>query len=95
MADHGTVEYATATGNDLPAHEATYENFVHLAFVGTFLVINILLGLTIGAVADHWFMAACVIVVSILIGLHGLATGARAPIVVMTVLSLLALGLTA
>ena len=29
MADHGEVEYATAEGNDLPAHEATYENFVH------------------------------------------------------------------
>ena len=44
MADHGTVEYATATGNDLPAHERTYEGFVHLAFVGTLTVINIVLG---------------------------------------------------
>ena len=28
MADHGTVEYATATGNDYPAHEESYERFV-------------------------------------------------------------------
>ena len=34
MADHGTVEYATATGNDYPAHEGTYERFVHFTFVG-------------------------------------------------------------
>ncbi len=30
MADHGELEYATATGNDLPAHEQTYRNFVTL-----------------------------------------------------------------
>ena len=34
MADHGQVEIATAEGNDLPEHEATYERFVHLVFVG-------------------------------------------------------------
>ncbi len=30
MADHGKVEYATATGNDYPAHEDTYRNFLRL-----------------------------------------------------------------
>jgi Bacterial aa3 type cytochrome c oxidase subunit IV len=30
MADHGELEYATADGNDLPAHEQTYRNFVTL-----------------------------------------------------------------
>ncbi len=30
MADHGELEYATATGNDLAAHEQTYRNFVTL-----------------------------------------------------------------
>lgn len=30
MADHGELEYATATGNDLAAHEQTYENFITL-----------------------------------------------------------------
>jgi hypothetical protein len=30
MADHGEVEYATATGMDYPAHEQTYRNFVKL-----------------------------------------------------------------
>jgi hypothetical protein len=95
MADHGTVEYATATGNDLEAHEATYENFVHLATIGTLLVINIVIGLAIGAVADHWGVAACVIILATLIALRGLMSGARAPIAAMTVLSLLALALTA
>ena len=49
MADHGHVEYATAEGNDLPAHEQTYERFVHLAFVGSCHVANIVIGLAIGA----------------------------------------------
>jgi hypothetical protein len=95
MADHGTVEYATATGNDLAAHEGTYETFVHMAFVGTLHVINIVIGLAIGAVADHWGVAACVIILATLIALRGLMSGARAPIAAMTVLSLLVLGLTA
>jgi hypothetical protein len=95
MADHGTVGYATATGNDLAAHEGTYESFVHLAFIGTLLVVNIVIGLAIGAVVDHWGVAAVVILLSIAIALRGLVSGARAPIAVMTVLSLLALAVTA
>jgi hypothetical protein len=95
MADHGTVEYATATGNDIAAHEATYENFIHLAFIGAFHVINIVLALAIGAVADHWFVAFCVIVLASGIALRGLVSRAKTPIVVMTALSLLALAVTA
>ncbi len=30
MADHGTPEYSTASGNDYAEHEATYENFLTL-----------------------------------------------------------------
>ena len=45
MADHGDVEYATATGNDLAAHVRTYEHFVTLVKVtiGVVVVIVILL----------------------------------------------------
>ena len=95
MADHGTVEYATATGNDLPAHEATYERFVHLAYIGTLHVINVVIGLAIGAVEDHWGVAAVVILLATAIALRGLVSGARGPIGVMTVLSLLALAVNA
>jgi hypothetical protein len=31
MADHGEVQYSTAEGNDMPAHEATYVLFLTLA----------------------------------------------------------------
>lgn len=34
MADHGELEYASATGNDYPAHEHTYRSFVTLVKVG-------------------------------------------------------------
>ncbi len=33
MADHGEVEYATATGNDYAEHEQTYRNFITLVKV--------------------------------------------------------------
>jgi hypothetical protein len=100
MADHGTVEYATATGSDVAAdmvaHEATYDSFVQLAFVGTLYVVNILLLLAIGAVAGHWGVAILILLLATFLALPWtLGTGAKAPIVVMTLLSLLALGLTA
>ena len=53
MADHGAVEYATAAGNDYPAHEGTYERFVLFTFVGIILVVNLLLGLL--AVFARWW----------------------------------------
>ena len=54
MADHGTVEYATATGNDYEAHESSYERFVHFALVGIVYVVTILFGLATGGVMGHW-----------------------------------------
>jgi hypothetical protein len=41
MDDHGEVEYATATGNDYPAHEQTYENFITLVKVVMAIVVTI------------------------------------------------------
>src|SRR5258708_13490462 len=95
MADHGTVEYATATGNDLAAHEGTYDTFVHLAFVGTALIINIVIGLAIGAVVDHWGVAAAVIRLSVALAPRGRVSRTSAPLAVMTVRSLLPLPVTA
>jgi hypothetical protein len=45
MADHGEVEYATATGNDYPAHEQTYNNFITLVKVTMAIVIVIVIGM--------------------------------------------------
>jgi hypothetical protein len=94
MADHGPVEYATAQGNDLPAHEATYDRFLHLVVVGSCSAINVLLGLAIGAVAGHWPVAFTVIIVGAMVGIHGAWSGARLPSTVMVVISLLALAFT-
>lgn len=41
MADHGEVEYATATGNDYAAHEQTYKNFITLVKVVMAIVVTI------------------------------------------------------
>jgi hypothetical protein len=42
MADHAEVEYATAEGNDYPAHEQTYHNFITLTKVAVVHVVIIL-----------------------------------------------------
>jgi hypothetical protein len=95
MADHGQLEYAVAEGNDLPAHEAMYERFVHLVFVGGAHVANIVLGLAIGAVAGNWLVAFGIFVVATIVAVHGFMTGARTSSAVMVVVSLVALALTA
>ena len=45
MTDHGDVTYATATGNDYPAHEQMYRTFVSLTktMIGIVVVILILM----------------------------------------------------
>ncbi len=77
MAEHGTVEYATADGNDYPAHENTYVRFVDFAFVGTVHVVNILLGLAVGGVMGHWFLALLIWIVAVFGAIPGLITGSK------------------
>jgi len=43
MADHGELEYASATGNDYAAHEQTYLSFVKMVKVGISVVVIILI----------------------------------------------------
>jgi hypothetical protein len=95
MADHGQVEYATATGNDLPAHESTYKNFTLLAYVGCCHVITIVIALAIVGTTSHWLMAIGLIIAGVFVAIHGLATGAKAPSGVMVVLGLLTLAFAA
>ena len=94
MADHGPVECATAEGNDLAAHEATYERFTHLVVVGGAHVVNIVLGLAIGAVAGHWLVAFAIFIIATIVAAQGLWSGVRMPSAVMVVISLLALAFT-
>jgi Bacterial aa3 type cytochrome c oxidase subunit IV len=92
MADHGKVEYATATGNDLSAHEATYKGFVQLAFVGSALCVVIAIGLAIGGTTGRWGIALPLIfILGPIVAAHGLASGARTPSIVMVVIALLGL----
>ena len=43
MAEHGMIEYATATGNDYAEHERTYRMFTQLAKWGTAFVVVVLI----------------------------------------------------
>ena len=95
MADHGHLEYATAEGNDLPAHEQTYDGFVHLAFVGSCVVACIVIGLAIIGTTSHWLMGVGLIILAAIIGAHGLASGSRAPSGVLVLIGLLTLGFAA
>jgi hypothetical protein len=94
MADHGQVEYATAMGNDLPAHESTYKNFILLAYVGSCLVASIVIGLAIVGTTSHWLVAVGLMILASIVAIHGLATGAKAPSAAMLALSFIALALT-
>jgi len=94
MADHGPAEYATASGNDLQAHESMYDRFVHLVFVGCAHLTNVVLGLAIGGVGGQWLVAFAIFVIATLVAIHGFVTGKRLPSMVMVVLSLLALALS-
>jgi hypothetical protein len=91
MAEHGELEYATAEGNDLPAHEASYANFVHFVVIGILHVINILIGLAVGGVAGHWLMAFGIFVVATVAAAINLYTGNKGASIGAFVLSLLAL----
>jgi hypothetical protein len=93
MADHAEVEYSTADGNDYAEHESTYESFVRLAAVGTLLVINIVVALGVGGVAEHWGEAVGLLAIAILAAIFGLASGSNVPGVVVLVLGLLALAM--
>ena len=93
MADHGEVEYATATGNDYPEHEATYESFLHLTLIGILNVISILIGLAIGGVMGHWLPAGILIVLATIATLQGLVFNSQMFSVVITVLAFVALAL--
>ncbi len=95
MSDHGEVQYATAAGNDMPAHETGYEMFLQGTFVLTATVVNILFGLAVGGVLGHWLPAAALIVFGVIAGAITAWTGSRAVSIVMLVISALTLLLNA
>ena len=43
MADHAEVQYASATGNNYPAHEQMYRSFVTLVKVSLAVIVVILI----------------------------------------------------
>jgi hypothetical protein len=79
MAEHGSLEYATATGNDYPAHENTYHRFLHFTFTAVFHLVNLLLGLTVGGVVGDWGWALFMFAVAVIGAVAGLLSGSRTP----------------
>ena len=94
MADHGTVEYATATSNDYPAHEQGYKRFVHFTLIGILYVVTILFGLATGGVMGHWFLAATIFVIALLGAIPGMLSGATTPSYVSFVICFLIFAFT-
>ena len=82
MADHATVEYATAPGNDYPAHENTYEHFVHFTFVGLIGVLNLMFGLATGGVMGHWLSALPIFLIAIIFYMYADEPQRRAALMV-------------
>jgi hypothetical protein len=94
MADHGEVQYATATGNDYPEHEATYESFVKAAGIGTLFVVNVVVVLAIWGVTGHWLAALVVFVIALIAAVQGLASGSKLSSLITLVVALIALAFT-
>jgi hypothetical protein len=96
MAEHSAPEYATAPGNDYVTHEATYQGFLHLAFIGAVHVINTVIGLAIGGAAGNWWVAIPIIFfLAPAAAIQGFMSGTRTSSYVALVISLAALLLTA
>jgi hypothetical protein len=64
-----------------------------LATVGSLLVINIVIALGVGGVVDHWLEAVGLLILAVLTGLIGLASGSNIPSVIVVLLGLLALAM--
>jgi hypothetical protein len=94
MAEHGTVEYSTATGNDYPAHEQGYERFVHFTFVGILYVVTVLFGLATGGVMGHWFLAAAIFLIGLLGAIPGMLGTSTTPSYVAFVICFLIFAFT-
>jgi hypothetical protein len=95
MAAHGEMEYATADGNDLPAHEAGYAEFIEAIFIGATCVVTILFGLAVGGVLGYWVPGGLVIVAAVIAAAISAWTGSRIPSLVMLAIAALTLLLTA
>lgn len=95
MSDHGEVQYATAAGNDMPAHEAGYGMFLQGAFVLSATVVNILFGLAVGGVLGHWLPGAALIILGVVAGAITAWTGSKTASLVMIAISALTLLLNA
>lgn len=82
MAEHGKVEYATATGNDYAEHEATYHNVMKLTKVGTVATLGVVVALGIQGTTDAVWWAIFGVVAAV----AGLAIGlARDTVIPSTV----------
>ncbi|BCJ89830.1 hypothetical protein IZ6_05650 [Terrihabitans soli] len=72
MAEHGKVEYATATGNDYAEHEGTYLNVMKLTKVGTVAILAGVVSLGIWGTTGHLGWTAFGIVLSLILLAYGL-----------------------
>ena len=91
MADHGEVEYGSATGNDYEEHEATYEGFLPFASLAVVCTATIMVSLVIGGVLEVWWAAGMFILLSVITVFYGLATHSHTPGIAVLVLALLGL----
>ena len=81
MADHGEVEYATATGDDYASHETTYQGFVKLVEVSVATIAAILVSLALIGVKDSVWLGVVMLIAAHVAAAIGLLTAAtwRAP----------------
>lgn len=95
MAEHGKVEYATATGNDYAEHEGTYLNVMKLTKVGTVVILCGVVSLGIYGTVGALGWTAFGIVASLAVLAHGLYRDTVVPAAALLVFLLLVWALLA
>ena len=89
MAEHGKVEYMTATGNDYAEHEATYLNVMKLAKVGTVAILIVMVALGIYGTTGSALWTAVGVIGAFAVLARGLIADTVAPAAVFLVFMLI------
>jgi hypothetical protein len=85
MAEHGKVEYATATGNDMPEHEATYHNVVKITKVAIMATLAVVVALGIHGTTGPLWIVAIGVVAALIAFVRGVVSDTVVPATVVLV----------
>ena len=88
MAD---VPYFDRPHDEISVHEATFQRFVQLLYVGALHVANVIVALAVGGVQHQWGTAVLIMLLATAVAVYSLIRNDKAPMAILSLVSLLAL----